>query len=498
MTGICPHCNKPVRPGARFCGNCGRALVAPTMPPTPPQPPQSQLGGICPRCGKPIRVGARFCPYCRALLVIADIAPVRDTPPAGTNRGYLLRHALVAGTLFACLLLSLSGVGVYDAKNPRPTATPLLVNSPVPGTVLPISTTPEVIVGLDQTGHFGLQTTNGKLLTYAPDGKTNNTRIQVDGVDASYGDPANGSFDVAPQKRGTGMYAVWSYRGIEAREEVMLTVGATTRRTDTIRVQYTLTNYTAQSHNVAIRVMLDTLIGDNDGVPFLFAGENAITTVTKQVFGAAVPDYIEALERGDLSNPGTIVNLAMRGVDATPPDRLLVSGWYDHEPAWDYLSQVRGIGAPLLRNGLPGQAPDSAVGLFYNAKPLAPNESHTLVFYYGLGGLAAVGNLGLTVPLEVVESEKFSIIVIVMDARGGQKVQLTLPDSIALGEGERSTKDVTASGANQFSQVSWRLRAKTPADAATISVKLDPDGQTASQTIKIVPCGVTRPCNSAP
>lgn len=78
-----------------------------------------------------------------------------------------------------------------------------------------------------------------------------------------------------PQRRGTGMLAVWTYRGIEAREEVTVTAGATTRRTDTIRVQYMLSNRTAQSHDVALRVMLDTLIGDNDGVPFLFAGEAA-------------------------------------------------------------------------------------------------------------------------------------------------------------------------------------------------------------------------------
>src|SRR4030067_1962908 len=73
----CPHCGKPVRPGTRFCGNCGNAVNIPLARPTPSTSVSSvaaaeigsdeslQAGWLpCPHCGKPVRPGAKFCHNC--------------------------------------------------------------------------------------------------------------------------------------------------------------------------------------------------------------------------------------------------------------------------------------------------------------------------------------------------------------------------------------------------------------------------------------------------
>jgi len=70
MTTTCPSCGKPIRPGTKFCGNCGRTITASTpkraaISPsdreyTDSQPPVSS----CPHCGKPLRTSARFCNNC--------------------------------------------------------------------------------------------------------------------------------------------------------------------------------------------------------------------------------------------------------------------------------------------------------------------------------------------------------------------------------------------------------------------------------------------------
>ena len=52
---VCPHCGHPLRPGAKFCGGCGQAVVAQAAEPQP---------AVCPRCGHPMRPGARFCGGC--------------------------------------------------------------------------------------------------------------------------------------------------------------------------------------------------------------------------------------------------------------------------------------------------------------------------------------------------------------------------------------------------------------------------------------------------
>lgn len=47
----CPQCGAQVRGGARFCDNCGAALVV-----------------VCPECKAELRAGARFCDACGAQL----------------------------------------------------------------------------------------------------------------------------------------------------------------------------------------------------------------------------------------------------------------------------------------------------------------------------------------------------------------------------------------------------------------------------------------------
>ncbi len=69
----CPKCGNPLRPGARFCGNCGTVLPATPTPAAPrPAPPPVQSTAqptpgkenLCPHCGKPVRPGAKFCNNC--------------------------------------------------------------------------------------------------------------------------------------------------------------------------------------------------------------------------------------------------------------------------------------------------------------------------------------------------------------------------------------------------------------------------------------------------
>jgi len=73
----CPHCGKPVRPGTRFCGNCGNAVNIPAARPSASNSKSSEVAAEissdeslqagwlpCPHCGKPVRPGAKFCHSC--------------------------------------------------------------------------------------------------------------------------------------------------------------------------------------------------------------------------------------------------------------------------------------------------------------------------------------------------------------------------------------------------------------------------------------------------
>lgn len=83
-TITCPSCGKPVKPGARFCGNCGNAIpVTPVMRSAAPSgvPPARLIN--CPHCGKPNRPGAKFCNHCGQLMGADQAAP----PAAAAEMG---------------------------------------------------------------------------------------------------------------------------------------------------------------------------------------------------------------------------------------------------------------------------------------------------------------------------------------------------------------------------------------------------------------------------
>lgn len=95
----CPHCGKPLRPGSRFCGNCGNTVESPVAerPPGLAAAGTGEAGGEvradetsqagwlpCPHCGKPVRPGAKFCHNCgRAISVEESAGPSAVPEPSG-------------------------------------------------------------------------------------------------------------------------------------------------------------------------------------------------------------------------------------------------------------------------------------------------------------------------------------------------------------------------------------------------------------------------------
>jgi hypothetical protein len=54
----CAKCGSPLKPGARFCNQCGTVV----------ETTESLSSAVCPKCGTPHKPGARFCPTCGSKL----------------------------------------------------------------------------------------------------------------------------------------------------------------------------------------------------------------------------------------------------------------------------------------------------------------------------------------------------------------------------------------------------------------------------------------------
>jgi predicted secreted protein len=282
----------------------------------------------------------------------------------------------------------------------------------------------------------------------------------------------------------------WECANIRVTQRLGIALGASTNRYDTLRIEYVLENRDKTPHHVGLRIMLDTLIGDNDGVPFSVPGRQGIIDRAVELQGKDIPDFIQVLEKPDLTNPGVVVNVTLRGGEATPPERVLITGWPGGEAHWDYLASVGGVGAPLSRGGEAAPGGDSAIGLFYPINLLQPGERRQIVALYGLGAISSVvsknPSLGLSISSNRVdEGASFWIVARVSNPRAGQRVRLQLPAALTLVEGDLAQTIAPEATAN-FTTRSWLVRAVAPGSGAEIQVVLEPDNIREQQTVVIV------------
>lgn len=524
----CPRCRNQNRPDSKFCQRCGQPLVA-----VEATPPPAQIS--CVRCGMPLRSNTRFCARCGAAQSSSTPqpqpqpqlpayrpgpAPAPINPPPSQpslpsrqrSKRYLLRHSLTMGVLAIGLAVALIATLVSGQDTPGTPATPPPV--PVVDQPTPLPTpTPDyrqavVEIGYEASGLFGLRASegdpatpsdDGKLLTFDATGRTNNTRIWIDGDTPIYGDAGflglgEGDFKKSPDLEAGRVTSIWSLNDIDVTQLVSYVYGTTTGRVDTLQIRYDLTNRSSRVREVGLRLMLDTLIGDNDGVPFVVPGQQGITTSAIDLRGRAVPDFIQALERPSLANPGVIVNMTLRGAGATPPDRLVISAWCSELAGWDDYASLGGDGHPLARCGQAGDTPDSEVSLFFDPQPLAPDETRTLITYYGLGGISSTesGNVALSLIFNrsVKQDETFWVSALVQSPKEAQTVDLTLPAGLAFASGYTPSQPVQSG--DEYTQVSWLVVANDPITDGEITATLQPDGIGETQTITIQPRSIVR------
>jgi hypothetical protein len=310
-----------------------------------------------------------------------------------------------------------------------------------------------------------------KMLTYDPIGRTNSTALRIDGNERVFGKSA-GLWVVQPERAGKygGKRAAWLF---DDKIQVTQTVevvpgepqvehGTYQRLLDTALVRYTIENKDVVPHKVGLRVLLDTLIGRNDGVPFTVPGLTGLVDDQRDFEGAQVPDFIQALEHPDLKDPGTVAQLNLRlGGQLEPPQRVSLTRWPGHDEKGTYDVPV-----VAMRD-------DSAVVIYWEEREMAPGSVREVGFEYGLGHLAAgSGQLGVTVGGAFAIGKELTVVGLVTAPQPGETLTLELPEQgLTLAGDTPATQPVPESaGAGRLSPVTWHLRADR-ADTYTIRVR---------------------------
>jgi hypothetical protein len=376
-------------------------------------------------------------------------------------------------------------------------------------------------------------------LTFHEKGATNNTCLRIDDKDFLFGSSAPGGrghwldqiVPLGKDRYGRdriGYRSIWQIdeANVLVTQEVEVVASGVrsnekVRRLDTCLVTYTLENKDTEAHKVGLRFLLDTFIGENDGVPFFVPNadprKQLFCSTNKEFYNSdeeGIPNYIEAYENNDLSNPGTIARLTLRvSEQLEPPGRVTLGGWPDpglpqlagdlKKPNWfnahgpDTLWEVPVLKIAELRDrniqvrsesGVKVLAPaDSAVTMYWGEQALQPGKKRHVGFAYGLGSVSAASpDSKMLLTLGRPYEKKFTATALVLNPVQGETLTLTLPDGLVLDGAGALVRDVplpAADAARPISAVTWSLRAERAGDFV-VQVKSS-RGFTEKQTVTV-------------
>ncbi len=298
---------------------------------------------------------------------------------------------------------------------------------------------------------------------------TSYTTVRVDDVNYAFGGETKrragastrfGFLSQPPTRQEDGsILTTTTFGDIQVTQRLSLARSPTTRMLDSLQIEYRVVNSGIQPHTVGLRIMLDTMLGTNDGAP-LRAGAESITA-EKCFSGDAVPDFFQAFD--SLSEPHVIAQGTLRGEGLTPPSALYIANWgtLADEP-WEMECRE---GESLIRKG--EEEVDSAVALYYSPRTLSSGESFTIRTLYGLGGITTTPGkllLGITAPMEVAFKPRgtppFTVVGYLENTGGflsrNTALHLRLPPGLSLLRGETDIPVGDFSGGQAF-QYAWQV-----------------------------------------
>lgn len=205
---------------------------------------------------------------------------------------------------------------------------------------------------------------------------------------------------------GTRILSVWELDGIRVEQRLYFTQNPATGRPDTTAIEYILRNDNTSNRTVGLRMMLDVMVGGNDGAPYFIEGAGQVTHQSEWN-GAIVPNYWLASESATF-NPASLKGRGqLSGDTVTRPDRFVVADWEQaFNTVWNYAVNPSD---PVTN--------DSAVILYYSPVTLGPNQTRTLRTYYGIAPAGQTAQVELT-GLEVTQGiQNWMNNVVLLEAR---------------------------------------------------------------------------------
>lgn len=236
-------------------------------------------------------------------------------------------------------------------------------------------------ISCDFDGGLRMYTTNGdpdnpndnfQKLLYGTNYSTSHTTLNIDGNPCYYDDVhgISGQFDAANKTH----VSEKKYKGVDIRQNFTFIKSNATGRDDLVEIKYTLTNNDTVSHEAGVRIMIDTMLGDNDEAPFRIPNVGSVE-IERTFSGNDIPEYYQAFD--SFENPSVISFGTFDKTSSNKADFVQFISWTKCSSRWDI---------PTEEGSLIG---DSSVTSVWNPKTLNPGETRVYKMYYGLGKFVA-------------------------------------------------------------------------------------------------------------
>ena len=226
---------------------------------------------------------------------------------------------------------------------------------------------------------------------------TSFTTIRIDGKDYIFGNDYGfqGGTVIPTTIQGTTAVTVWQVNGVQVTQQLRLVTDFADPDVGNVRIRYEIANGSGKSVELGTRILLDTMLGSNDGSAML--AERTYVTNETEFSEEQVPMVWQSSDQQYASNV-TAKGVLYGWEDGLRPDKMVAAHWNTlANTKWDcelnpYLNFTTN------KNSY-GRA-DSAVALYYDADTLGAGESRIYETYYGIGSISdTVGEEGLSVQI---------------------------------------------------------------------------------------------------
>lgn len=162
-------------------------------------------------------------------------------------------------------------------------------------------------------------------------------------------------------------------------------------RADTVKISYKIENMGQAAQKAGVRIMMDTMLADNDDAPFKVVGHGNVTSELELRGREVTPTY---QVYDNLEEPTTFATGSLYLGNDRRPDKVQFARWdYITDTDYDYEINDREFG-------------DSAVAVYFDPVNINPSAQTNVCTYYGVNS-----NLMSGEGVETIDESQYGVLV---------------------------------------------------------------------------------------